>query len=81
MEGEECSRFHVVLGAPRELLAVGEVAAVEVKTMALSSPSALGGGEELASPTKRDYRLLAGQYFGERGLFRDMEVGRGADPT
>ena len=56
--GDGCRRFYVVLGAPRELLGVGEVPAVSREASALNT----------------DCRLLAGQFFGEKGLLRQTEV-------
>lgn len=95
----------MVLGAPRERLAVGEVPAVErseapaiataaaaaataaTAAAASAEPSAAGvgingcgvgggGGGGAGSPpaSRRGCRLLAGQYFGEKGLLRQAEV-------
>eukprot|EP00903_Cladosiphon_okamuranus_P009035 g8638.t3 len=92
--GTNCRRFYVVLGAPRELLAVGEVPAVErsegpaAATVAAaaaaagaeSSTGGVGGGCGAGSPpaSRRGCRLLAGQYFGEKGLLRQAECTRKA---
>lgn len=59
-EGDE-SVFHVVLGAPTELLAMGEMPAVEVS-----------GGRS----AYKGIRLLAGQFFGERGFMRQLQAMR-----
>lgn len=65
--GEECRSFYVVLGAPTELLAVGEVPAVSREA---------SGGTGTGSPARGrgGCRLLAGQYFGEKGLLRQVGV-------
>lgn len=64
----------MVLGAPKELLAVGEVPAVEVISEPMFSPgsvsSAVSGGGEGEGMRRRCHRLLEGQYFGEKALFR-----------
>lgn len=60
---DDCRRFYVVLGAPRELLDVGEIPAVSRET-----PSS-------TSNTTNGCRLLSGQFFGEKGLLRQAEVG------
>lgn len=65
--GDPCRRFFIVLGAPRELLTVGEIPAV-------SRVSGGGDGAEEAR-SGRGLRLLAGQYFGEKGVIRRSEVG------
>lgn len=90
-----------MLGAPRELLAVGEVPAVErsegpaaataaaaaatAAATAGAEPSAggvgsSGGGAGSPPASRRGCRLLAGQYFGEKGLLRQAEVGGGWVP-
>lgn len=60
--GDDCRRFYVVLGAPRELLDIGEIPAVSRET-----PSS-------TSNTTNGCRLLSGQFFGEKGLLRQAEV-------
>lgn len=69
--GEECRRFYVVIGAPRELLVVGEIAAVSREL------SEVGGTQ---TPSKKALRLHAGQYFGEEALLRQAEVGDLSSP-
>lgn len=64
--GEDCRRFYVVLGAPSDLLAVGEIPAVSRES---------AGTAAAGTPSRRGFRLLAGQYFGEKGLLRQVEVG------
>lgn len=80
--GTSCRRFFVVLGAPRELLAVGEVPAVErseappaAAVAAVVGGAGGGGGGGSPPASRRGCRLLAGQYFGEKGLLRQVEVG------
>lgn len=63
--GDDCGRFHVVLGAPRELLAMGEIPAVSTEV-----PRGHGTG----NASKKGVRLLAGQFFGEKGLLRKVKV-------
>lgn len=53
-----------MIGAPPDLLRLGEIAAVS------RDPSEVGG-----KPSKEGLRLHAGQYFGEKALLRQAEVG------
>lgn len=64
--GEECRRFYVVLGAPPKLLAYGEIAGVSGAKLAMN--------EELTASVE-GIRLHAGQYFGEKALLPNVQVG------